>query len=45
MEIFRDLHRKGTTIVLATQDTGLIRHYPNRVIPLLDGKKEESDAV
>jgi cell division transport system ATP-binding protein len=45
MEIFRDLHRKGTTIVLATQDTGLIRHYPNRVIPLLDGKKVESDAV
>ena len=45
MEIFRDLHRKGTTIVLATQDTGLIRHYPNRVIHLLDGKKVETDTV
>jgi cell division transport system ATP-binding protein len=45
MEIFRDLHRKGTTIVLATQDTGLIRHYPNRVIHLLDGKKVECDTV
>jgi cell division transport system ATP-binding protein len=45
MEIFRDFHRKGTTVVLATQDTGLIRHYPNRVIQLLDGKKVESDTV
>ncbi len=45
MEMFRDLHRKGTTIVLATQDTGLIRHYPNRVIHLLDGKKVECDTV
>jgi cell division transport system ATP-binding protein len=45
MEIFRDLHRKGTTLVLATQDTGLIRRYPNRVIHLLDGKKVDSDTV
>lgn len=43
MEIFRDFHRKGTTVILATQDTGLIRHYPNRVIQLLDGKKVEPD--
>jgi len=45
MEIFRDLHRKGTTLVLATQDTGLIRHYPNRVIHLSGGKKVDSDTA
>jgi len=45
MEIFRDFHRKGATVVLATQDTGLIRHYPNRVIQLLEGKKVECDTV
>src|SRR4030043_2217415 len=45
MEVFRDLHLRGTTIVLATQDTGLIRHYPHRVIPLLDGRKGDSPTV
>jgi cell division transport system ATP-binding protein len=45
MEIFRDFHRRGATVVLATQDTGLIRHYPNRVIQLLEGKKVEPDTV
>jgi cell division transport system ATP-binding protein len=45
MEIFRDFHRRGATVVLATQDTGLIRHYPNRVIQLSEGKKVEPDTV
>lgn len=45
MEIFRDLHRKGTTLVLATQDTGLVRHYPNRVIHLSGGKKVDSETI
>ncbi|NWG04188.1 MAG: ATP-binding cassette domain-containing protein, partial [Syntrophaceae bacterium] len=44
MEILRDFHRKGTTVVLATQDTGLIRHYPHRVIQLLDGKLVEASS-
>ena len=39
MEIFRDLHLKGTTIVLATQDSGLLRRHPHRVIHLLEGRK------
>ena len=42
MEIFRDLHLRGTTIALATQDAGLTRRYPHRVIHLLDGRKVDS---
>lgn len=45
MEIFRDLHLRGTTIVFATQDTGLIRRYPHRVIHLLDEGKVDSHTV
>jgi cell division transport system ATP-binding protein len=39
MGIFTDLHQKGTTIVFATQYTGLIKRYPYRVIQILNGKK------
>src|SRR4030043_2165518 len=45
MGTFTDLHQKGTTIVLATQDTGLTRRYPHRVIHLLDGRKGDSPTV
>jgi cell division transport system ATP-binding protein len=38
MEIFKDLHHRGTTIVFATQDTDLIFRYPYRVIHLLNGR-------
>lgn len=41
MGIFTDLHEKGTTIVFATQYTGLIKRYPYRVIYLLNGRKVE----
>jgi ABC-type ATPase involved in cell division len=41
MGIFTDLHKKGTTIVFATQYTGLIKRYPYRVIYVLNGRKVE----
>jgi len=38
MEIFTALHQKGTTIVFATQYTGLIKRYSYRVIQILNGQ-------
>jgi cell division transport system ATP-binding protein len=38
MEIFTDLHQKGTTIVFSTQFTGLVKHYPYRVIQIINGQ-------
>lgn len=43
MEIFTDLHQKGTTIVFATQDKDLIQHYPHQTILLLDGRRIDED--
>ena len=39
MKIFTDLHQKGTTVVVATQDMDLIQRYPYRVIPLMAGRR------
>jgi cell division transport system ATP-binding protein len=38
MGIFTDLHQKGTTIVFATQYTGLIKRYSYRIIQILNGQ-------
>ncbi len=38
METFTDLHQKGTTIVFATQFTGLVKRYSYRVIRILGGQ-------
>ncbi len=38
MGLLTDLHQKGTTIVFATQFTGLIKRYPYRVIQILNGQ-------
>jgi ABC-type ATPase involved in cell division len=38
MATFTDLHQKGTTIVFATQFTGLVKRYSYRVIRILDGQ-------
>jgi cell division transport system ATP-binding protein len=38
MGIFTDLHQQGTTIVFATQFTGLIKRYPYRIIKILNGQ-------
>ena len=44
MEIFSELHQKGTTIVFATQDTNLIQRHPYRVIPLMAGKRGDAES-
>ena len=38
MGAFTDLHQKGTTIVFATQFTGLVKRYSYRVIRILGGQ-------
>jgi cell division transport system ATP-binding protein len=38
MGTFTDLHQKGTTIVFATQFTGLVKRFSYRVIRILDGQ-------
>jgi cell division transport system ATP-binding protein len=38
MGIFSDLNRQGTTILFATQFTGLIKRFPFRVIQILNGR-------
>jgi cell division transport system ATP-binding protein len=44
IEIFKDLHHRGTTIVFATQDIDLIQRYPYRVVYLLNGRKVNGSA-
>ncbi len=48
MRVFTELHQNGTTIVFATQFTGLVKRFPYRVIQILngqilDGKKVDID--
>ena len=38
MRIFSDFNNQGTTIVFATQFTGLIKRFPYRVIQILNGQ-------
>jgi cell division transport system ATP-binding protein len=38
MNLLTDLHQKGTTIVFATQYTGLIKRYSYRIIQILNGQ-------
>jgi len=50
MDILTDLHQKGTTIVFATQFTGLIKRYSYRIIQILngqiwDGRKADTNKV
>jgi len=45
MEIFTDLHQKGTAIVFSTQFTGLVKHYPYRVIQILNGQISDGRRV
>ncbi len=50
MDILTDLHQKGTTIVFATQFTGLIKRFSYRVIQILngqilDGRKTDTNKV
>ncbi len=41
MGIFRDLHLKGTTVVLATHDIDLIQRYSYRIISISGGERME----
>jgi cell division transport system ATP-binding protein len=50
MDLLKDLHQKGTTIVFATQFTGLIKRFSYRVIQILngqilDGRKTDTNKV
>jgi cell division transport system ATP-binding protein len=50
MDILTDLHQKGSTIVFATQFTGLIKRYSYRVIQILngqilDGRKADTNKI
>jgi cell division transport system ATP-binding protein len=50
MDILTDLHQKGTTILFATQFTGLIKRFPYGVIQILngeivDGRKKDAKKV
>ncbi len=41
MDFLQDLHKKGKTIVMVTHDVELIKHYPDIVYWLRDGKVEK----
>jgi ABC-type ATPase involved in cell division len=45
MQIFIDLHAKGTTVVFATHDMDLIQRYSYRVIHILNGRKVKDEMV
>ena len=38
MRLFQKIHGSGTTILIATHDTGLVRRFPCRVIALQQGR-------
>jgi cell division transport system ATP-binding protein len=43
MELFKSANARGTTIIMATHDRGLIRQYPRRVITLEAGRLSGDD--
>lgn len=38
MEILQAIHRRGTTVLVATHDQGLMNRFPKRILRLQDGK-------
>lgn len=38
MNIFEDIHKKGTTVIMATHDDSLIQKFPHRTIVISDGE-------
>jgi cell division transport system ATP-binding protein len=44
MEIFRRIHGRGTTVVIATHDPFLLRKYPRRVLHLEGGSLSQRSA-
>jgi cell division transport system ATP-binding protein len=48
MQVFNHFYLKGTTLVFATHDKELVRHYPHRIIHLLAGQTvdlERAEAI
>lgn len=46
LKLFLDIHRRGTTVVFATHDRGLIEQTPRRVLTLIKGRLvEDAGAV
>ena len=43
MQIFTDLHLRGTTILFATHDTSLVEQYPYRVIHIAGGRRQDEE--
>ncbi len=43
MDLFEDIHRKGTTIILVTHDMNLVLRYCDRVLVLENGKLVADD--
>ena len=43
MDLFEDIHRQGTTIILVTHDMNLVLRYCDRVLVLEDGKLVADD--
>jgi len=43
MELFKSANARGTTIIMATHDRGLIRQFPRRVVSLTAGSMANDD--
>jgi cell division transport system ATP-binding protein len=43
MELFKRANARGTTIIMATHDRGLIRQFPRRVVSLDSGSLAMDD--
>ena len=44
MQILRDIHRRGTAVIVATQDIELTHKYPQRTVLLYGGRVKEGPA-
>ncbi|MEO1587550.1 MAG: ATP-binding cassette domain-containing protein [Bacteroidota bacterium] len=45
MNVMRNINRAGTTILIATHEYGLMRHFPGRILELEDAKLKEYHQV
>ena len=41
MNVMKNINRAGTTILMATHEYGLMRHFPGRILELEEGKLKE----
>ncbi len=44
IEILQAIHRRGTTVLVATHDQGLMNRFPKRILRLQDGKLSSTEA-